>query len=62
MPTTPYLYMIIFGKFEALASKATITGPSMCIGHTIGEEVIFEKDSKKVHTESVISMASSCVL
>ena len=62
MPASPYLYLIIFGEFETLATKTKLMGPSLSIGHTIGEEVFFERVNSLLRKESVISKAPSCVL
>ena len=34
----------------------------MCVGHTLGEEVIFGQGKKLVRTESVVAKMPSCVL
>ena len=51
----------MYGQFQAMAAKSGVFGPSMCVGHTLGEEVIFCK-GKQFRTESVVAKVASCVL
>lgn len=51
----------MFGQFEAVANKSGSFGPRMCVGHTLGEEVMFGR-GKQFRTESVVAKVPSCVL
>lgn len=60
------IYIIMYGQFESQSTVSGPFGPAMCVGHTLGEEVIFNrdqgKDGKLFRTESVIAKVPSCVL
>ena len=48
----------------ASATEEEFFGAVMCVGHTLGEEIIFErkKSGQKVRMESVVARTASCVL
>ena len=57
----PNLYFIMYGSFQC---RKTATGPFgalMCVGHTLGEEILFGPASD-VRTESVVAKENACVL
>lgn len=58
------IYFILYGGFVCKTSEAGTFGSIMCVGHTLGEEVIFgfEAHNGVRRTESVSSTDSSCVL
>ena len=57
----PNIYIIMYGQFAAVANKAGVFGPCMCVGHTLGEEMLFGQ-GKQYRTESVLAKVPSCVL
>ena len=56
----------MYGQFQCVTSDGGVFGQKLCIGHTLGEEVLFRKPitkgGKKLRSESVIAKAPSCVL
>ena len=61
------IYVIMYGSFQCQTKAVGIFGSMMCIGHTLGEEIIFSKKKKPdyappTRTESVSAKSFSCVL
>ena len=65
---TPNIYLIMYGQFQCQrgTDESGLFGALMCIGHTLGEEVIFGPKKKvsqaRERTESVVARVPSCVL
>ena len=61
---SPNLYFIFYGSFACHTEETGAFGAVMCIGHTLGEEVLFSSDKNRGvrRTESVLSEDHSCVL
>ena len=59
------VYFILYGSFSFETEETGKFGSLMCVGHTLGEEIVFATDTSLIslrRTESVVSDAVSCVL
>ena len=61
-----HIYIIMYGQFQCHSTTCESFGALMCVGHTLGEEVIFDKKAigkgAKPRSESVLAKVPSCVL
>ena len=53
-PTTYSLYLIVHGSFIFTTQQAGNFGSIMCIGHTLGEEIMFQNEHS-IRSESAIA-------
>jgi hypothetical protein len=51
----PNIYFILYGSFSCQAREGGSFGSIMCVGHTLGEEIMFSHDAHVRRTESVVS-------
>ena len=58
--TQPYFYVILYGQLSCQKANGDPFGSLMCIGHTLGEETLFQK--QKYRTETVTAVTECCVL
>ena len=57
----PNLYFIMYGQFQCMKTRKGPFGALMCVGHTLGEEILFGQRGQ-VRQESVYAKENSCVL
>ena len=56
----PNLYFILYGAFQCKSQYTGSFGSIMCVGHTLGEESLFNQVETRI--ESVVAIEESCVL
>ena len=53
--------VIMFGQFQCQSIRRGKFGARMCVGHTLGEECLFQ-DESSLRKETVIALQNSCLL